>query len=74
MKYSTQDTLAQIHHVANERLNLYRLAGKQHLTQQQMNRIQEITAQLPILWDQHRREVASSYRNLPVTFESYRAA
>lgn len=74
MKNDTQDTLAQINHIANERMALYRLAGKQHLTPQQMNRIQEITAQLPILWDQHRREVASDHRNLPLTFESYRAA
>lgn len=74
MKNDNQDTLAQIHRVSNERFNLFRLAGKQHLTPEQHNRIQEITAQLPILWDQHRREMASDHRNVPLTFDNYRAA
>lgn len=68
------ETLAQIHRLANERGQLYRLAGKSHLTADQRARIDEITGKLPMLWDQHRREVAGERRALPRSLDSQRAA
>lgn len=53
------ETLDQINRLANERLSLYRLVGKERLTSEQVNRIQQITNELPILWDRHRRELAA---------------
>lgn len=57
-----QDTMNQIHAVANERLNLYQMAGKQHLSAAQLQRLHEINGQLPLLWDQYRREYAGRSR------------
>lgn len=67
-----QDTMQRIHQLANERFDLFRLAGKQHLTVQQQERIQIITNQLPVLWDEERRERAMESRTRPVerTFSS----
>jgi hypothetical protein len=58
----TSETLQQINRLSDERLSLYRLAGKQHLSAEQHQRLTEIPAQLEVLWDQHRREVASVHR------------
>ena len=52
------ETFNHINQLSDERLNLYRLAGKQHLSDAQHERITEITNQLEVLWDQYRREVA----------------
>ena len=64
------ETFNLINQLSEERLNLYRLAGKQHLTSAQQARIPEITNQLEVLWDQYRREVASSHRPQPLTDRS----
>lgn len=56
------ETLQRINQLSEERLSLYRLAGKRHLTADQHKRLSEIPGQLEVLWDQHRREVASSHR------------
>lgn len=56
------ETFRQINQLSDERFNLYRLAGKQHLTEVQRARITEITHQLEVLWDQHRREEARAQR------------
>lgn len=56
------DTLDLIQKLSNERLNLYFLAGKQHLTPDQLYRLNELTGQLYSLWDTHRRELASDRR------------
>lgn len=56
------ETFRQINQLSDERLNLYRLAGKKHLNEAQRARITEITHQLEVLWDQHRREDAKAHR------------
>lgn len=60
------ETFNQINQLSDERFNLYRLAGKQHLSAGQLDRITQITNQLEVLWDQYRREVASAHRGAPV--------
>jgi hypothetical protein len=52
------DTMHEIHKLSNERLLLWRLAGKGLASPEKRRRIEEITNQLPILWDKHRRELA----------------
>lgn len=71
-----EETMALIHSIANERLMLYRLSGKQHLTPQQQARIQQISDQLPVLWDRYRREYAAEHNAAPKRnlFAEYRAA
>ena len=70
-----EDTLELIQKVANERHMLYRLAGKQHLTLEQQNRLDEITNRLPILWDQYRRELAASRQpKKNLAFKQWQAA
>lgn len=59
------ETLALIHQHANERHELYKLAGHQRLTTEQVNRIQYLTDHLAVLWDQHRREVAAQRYGQP---------
>ena len=56
------ETLDQIQKLANEMHYLYSVAGKQHLTPDQEQRLGEITGRLPTLWDLHRRELASDHR------------
>jgi hypothetical protein len=56
------DTFDLIQNLSTERQNLYFLAGKQHLTAEQLQRLDEITGKLPTLWDAYRREYASQYR------------
>lgn len=53
------ETLDRIHQLANERHRLWRLAGKNQITDQQRRRIDEITNELPLLWDKHRRELVA---------------
>lgn len=53
------ETLELIQRLANERHDLYRLAGRQHLTVEEHNRLEEIGNQLPVLWDRYRREFAA---------------
>lgn len=62
------ETLAQINALANERHMLYRLAGKQHLSAVQSQRVSDLTTRLYILWDQYRRELAGGQRTLPYAF------
>ncbi|GAB4517048.1 MAG: hypothetical protein OHK0046_23300 [Anaerolineae bacterium] len=56
------ETMGLIHKLANERLELYMLAGHTRLTDTQRYRVQEITDQLAVLWDRHRRELAANNR------------
>ena len=65
------ETFNRINQLSDERLNLYRLAGKQRLSAAQQQRLQEIPNQLEVLWDQYRREVASIGRS---AVETRRAA
>ena len=63
-----QETMNQIHHLANERLNLYREAGRHSLSSAQMQRVHEINGELPMMWDQYRREYAARNRSAdPIT-------
>lgn len=68
------EALNQIQQLANERLNLYLLAGHQHLTPEQAHRLGELNARLPILWDQHRREYASRKWDRTIGYKPERAA
>ena len=58
----TDTTFDLINQLSNERNFLYRLAGKQHITETQLNRIHEIEGRLATLWDAHRRELVASRR------------
>jgi hypothetical protein len=53
------EILDRIHQAADERHRLYRLAGRQHLNEEQLRRLNYLSDQLPILWDRHRRELAA---------------
>ena len=55
----TDTTFELINQLANERNFLYRLAGKQHITETQLDRIHEIEGRLATLWDAHRRELVA---------------
>jgi hypothetical protein len=59
------ETMNQIQALANERQMLYRLAGKGHLNETQLNRLQSLEGQLALLWDQYRREFAGSKPVIP---------
>ena len=63
------ETFNLLNRMSDERLNLYRLAGKQHLTVEQQQRLAEINNHLPVVWDQYRREVASSHYHTPLKDE-----
>ena len=56
------ETFDLINQLSDERNFLYRLAGKQHITEVQLNRIHEIEGRLATLWDAHRREVVAKNR------------
>ena len=56
------ETFELITQLSNERFNLYRQAGREHLSPDQQARIHTLTDRLAVLWDQHRRELASQYR------------
>lgn len=55
-------TFDQITRLANERHMLYRASGHQQLTPAQRDRLHSLDNQLPVLWDQYRRELASETR------------
>lgn len=59
------ETMAKINALATERFNLFLLAAHQHLTTDQRERMQRITADLDVLWDQYRRELAGSIWSRP---------
>ena len=59
------ETLPLIQKLATERFELYRLAGKQSLTPAEQQRLDEINARLPVLWHQHRVEVAANHWSRP---------
>ena len=52
------NTLDRINELANQRLELWRLAGKRPLSEAEQARVRQITSELDALWQQHRREVA----------------
>lgn len=52
-------TMERIHQLATERLGLYRQSSHGGLNQEQRTRLGWIDTQLPMLWDQYRRELAS---------------
>ena len=56
------NTLDTIHKTADERLQLWRKAGKGSLTPAETRRLQETTHELEILWDRYRREYAGDGR------------
>lgn len=56
------ETFVLITQLASERFNLYRLAGKAHLTTEKQARLTTLTQRLAVLWDQHRRDVVSRHR------------
>lgn len=53
-----QATEERIHQFANERHRLYRQAGKARLSPAEQERLRYLNDQLPLLWDQLRREWA----------------
>jgi hypothetical protein len=69
------ETFEMIQKLANERFALYLLAGKQHLNPLEQGRLEEINNRLPMLWDQHRREIAGKRWSKPdYSAEIFRAA
>jgi hypothetical protein len=69
------ESMDKIQSLATERFNLYRLAGKQHLTPEQLDRLHEIEGRLPGLWDVHRRELAAVRKpESPKSFAYFDAA
>jgi len=56
------DTFDEITRLANDRHMLYRLASHQQLTTEQKERLNRANNQLPVLWDQYRRELATETR------------
>ncbi len=55
------ETLPIIQRLTTERFNLYLLAGHQQLTPAEHQRLDELNAQIPMLWHQHLAEVASKH-------------
>lgn len=54
-----ESTLSRIHHLAEERLQLYLKASRMPLSESERQRIAQITRELADLWDQLRRERAA---------------
>ena len=52
------ESLERIHRLANERHELYKLAGHGTLTHEQKARMSQINFELPGVWDEHRRAFA----------------
>jgi hypothetical protein len=48
-----------IQKLCNERQRLFELGGIQRLSDEQRHRIEEISGQLPHLWEVYRKELAS---------------
>jgi hypothetical protein len=57
-RVNTMDAFEMIQQLSNERHELYKTAGREHLNASQMDRLHEINNRLPLLWDEHRRELA----------------
>jgi hypothetical protein len=68
------ETFELIQRYATERHELYRLAAKRHLTDEERSRLQELDSQLPVLWDRHRRELAARHAAPRVSALSRQAA
>jgi hypothetical protein len=69
------NAMEQIQSLAAERFSLFRLAGKQHLSPEQLDRLHEIEGRLPGLWDLHRRELAAVRKpESPRSFAYFEAA
>lgn len=64
MHRTSQTTLELINQLSNERQSLWRLAGRQKLTCDQVDRIQTINSEVNRLWIQHRTELAGSHTRL----------
>lgn len=54
------ETMQRIHKISNERQQLWRKQGG--LTAADSSRVQAITGELAVLWDQYRRELAGDNR------------
>jgi hypothetical protein len=63
------DTFEMIQQLSNERHELYKTAGREHLAPTQLDRLHEINNRLPLLWDEHRRELA--LRSMPRNNRSF---
>jgi shikimate kinase len=68
------ETMQQIHKLANERHMLYRQASHQSLTNTDRQRLQQLNSELPLLWDRYRREYAARRQPLAPDFTYRRAA
>ncbi len=68
------ETMQRIHKLSNERHQLWRTRGG--MSSKDARRVQEITSELTILWDQYRRELAGDnrVRNSEYVSQSNRAA
>lgn len=56
------DTFDEITRLANERLDIWRQAGKSAMTDAMRARLHQIEGQLPTLWDLLRREIAAGHK------------
>lgn len=55
----SETSFTAIQKLSNERQHLFELGGIQKLSDAQRRRIEEISGQLPHLWDVYRKELAS---------------
>jgi hypothetical protein len=63
---NNNDTFELITRLSNERLEIWRQAGHQFMTEEMRTRLHQIEGQLPTLWDLLRREVAGGRKREPV--------
>jgi hypothetical protein len=68
------ETMQQIHEIANERHMLYRQAGHHSLNAAEHQRLRDLNNQLPLLWDRYRREFAARRQPLAPEFSRRHAA
>lgn len=61
------DTFEEITRLSNERLEIWRQAGHQFMTDEMRTRLHQIEGQLPTLWDLLRREVVGGGRQRSTT-------
>jgi hypothetical protein len=54
------DTMYKLQKLERERHKLYKMASHNQLNPGERERISDITSQLQVLWDQHRREDAAA--------------
>ncbi|RME45592.1 MAG: hypothetical protein D6791_10355 [Chloroflexi bacterium] len=69
-----ESTLQRINRLAEERLELYKKASRQRLSERELLRLDELTRELERLWDQYRREQADRHRLLPQWIAEQEAA